>query len=98
MGFSNPSISQSFFGSGLPGLSIWNKNTRAYVDELAKSRKLGDTVKSSRCTEKRANGWPSVSDRLILFFVCFVVAMKLSVADGLFTSRQNLNNYEGSQA
>ena len=64
-------------------------------DELVKSQKLGDKVKSSRC---KAREWLAERSRYAFysfsscFFVIFVVAMKRNAADGLFTKSLNINS------
>jgi len=62
-------------------------------DELVKSQKLGDKVKSSRC---KAREWLAERSRYAFysfsscFFVIFVVAMKRNTADGAWPSSARL--------
>jgi hypothetical protein len=60
-----------------------HKVSEPAIEELLKSHKSGDTVKSSRC---KAHGSRKVFYSFSsCFFMRFVVAIKCNAADGLFT-------------
>ena len=50
--------------------------TRINDDDLIKSHQSDNTVKSSRCTEKRAIAWSEQANRFFILFFVFIRALR----------------------